>query len=66
MCKPYLVTTSHMIADIFTKATDRGTYVRARNEMMNIGGELKAGIEGALACYSGSIHRMLSRLRKLL
>ena len=64
--KPFLVATSHMIADIFTKATDKGTYIRARNEMMNAGWELRASVDSAMGCYSGSIYRMLNKLSKML
>ena len=66
ICKPYLVTTTNMIADIFTKSTDKGTYARARNEIMNVAGGIRRDIENAMACYNGTVQRMLGRLHKLL
>ena len=38
---PFLVPTSDMLADIFTKATERGTFTRLRNAMMNVHGPLR-------------------------
>ena len=39
LVKLYLVKTEYMIADIFTKAVDKETFQRLRNNMMNVGGD---------------------------
>ena len=47
--KPLLVPTEYMLADIFTKPTDKATFIRMRNRMMNI----HSGLRGELM-LSGS------------
>ena len=34
--KPYLIMTTHMVADIFTKALPAETFVRMRDRLMNV------------------------------
>jgi len=41
LAAPFLVTTDFMVADIFTKATDKGTYFKMRNYIMNVNGNLR-------------------------
>ena len=37
---PHLVTTDNMLADVFTKATDKGTFAKMRGHLMNINAAL--------------------------
>ena len=64
--RPFLVATQYMIADIFTKAVEKATFVRLRNSIMNANG----GLREALACAVHSVHgdtrRMVSRLHSQL
>ena len=60
--KPYLVKTENMLADIFTKSTDKGTYAKMRNAMMNVHGNLYNGLEKAAAVMRGSNARTLARM----
>ena len=62
--KPYLVKTENMLADIFTKSTDKGTYAKMRNAMMNVHGNLYKynGLEKAAAVMRGSNARTLARM----
>ena len=50
--RTFLVRTSDMIADIFTKATDKGTFTKLRNVVMNCNSSLR----GSLASATGSVH----------
>ncbi len=59
---PFLVMTDYMIADIFTKATDKATYARMRNVMMNVHSEMGFVIQNALCSVHGSSARVLRRL----
>ena len=59
---PYLVTTDNMLADIFTKSVERGTFVRLRNHMMNIHGTLRQQLE---ANYSSAVGAVRRRTRML-
>ena len=36
--KPFLISTDHMIADVFTKAADKGMFLRCRNTILNTTG----------------------------
>ena len=60
--RPYLVATEYMIADIFTKATDRGTYFKFRNVIMNMNGGLRANLERSLSAVHGAAARAVTRL----
>ena len=50
--KPFLVSTNFMLADIFTKCTEKGTFIRMRNRMMNthsaLRSELMLAMDGSL------------------
>ena len=52
-----------MIADIFTKATDKATFIRLRNVMMNIHGPLmgplRAALEKSFKASTGVLRRMI-------
>ena len=56
--KPHLVSTEKMLADIFTKATEKGVFIRQRNVMMNSCGKLRA----YLAQTSGNLHGATKKL----
>ena len=53
LAAPFLVTTDYMVADIFTKATDKGTFIKMRNYMipMNVNGNLRGSLSEALSAY---------------
>ena len=54
-----LVTTDNMPADIFTKATDKATFTRMRNMMMNVHGPLRSALEKSFRAATGSLRRLL-------
>ena len=41
---PHLVTTDNMLADVFTKATDKGMFAKMRGHLMNINAALRGEI----------------------
>ena len=57
--KPYLVGTKDMMADIFTKAVDKPTFVRMRNGMMNIHGGLRSVLERSYNASTGQLRRLI-------
>ena len=59
---PFLVKTTDMIADIFTKATDKGTFVKMRNVMMNIDSKLKHTLEKSMPAFHGNIKKIVTTL----
>jgi len=56
---PYLVSTTDMIADMFTKSVDKPTFIRMRNMMMNIHGGLRSALEKSFKATTGSLRRLL-------
>ena len=62
LAMPFLVTTDYMAADIFTKATDKGTFFKMRNYMMNINGNLRGPLTQALSACAGASKRLISRM----
>ena len=48
-----------MVADMFTKAVDKPTFLRMRNMMMNIHGALRTALEKSFSATSGSLRRLL-------
>ena len=62
--RPFLITTVHMIADVMTKATDRGTFYKMRAQMMNLHDGLRGSIENNLYALAGVTHRTLKNLRR--
>lgn len=64
--RPFLVKTDYMLADIFTKATDKGTYAKMRNTMMNVHGGLRRNLEMAKVAMRGSGARMVSHMTRYL
>ena len=59
---PFLVKTEYMAADIFTKATDKGTFFKMRNYMMNVNGNLRGSLSEALWTCAGASKRMVDRI----
>ena len=59
---PVLVGTKDMPADIFTKATDKGTFIRMRNMMMNVHGPMRSVLHSAFMTTSGPLRRMVGSL----
>ena len=53
------VGTNDMVADIFTKATDKPTFIRMRNMMMNVHGALRVALEKSFRAATGSLRRLL-------
>ena len=62
LAMPFLVSTDYMAADIFTKATDKGTFFKMRNYMMNINGNLRGPLTQALSACAGASKRLISRM----
>ena len=59
---PLLVSTENMTADIFTKATDRNTFTKLRNAMMNVHGNLRQQLEASYVASTGRIRRNIGAL----
>ena len=59
---PYKVSTDYMLADIFTKATDKGTFLKMRNNMMNVHGNLRGPLHEALSVCAGASRRMIDKI----
>ena len=51
-----------MVADIFTKATDKGTFFKMRNYMMNVNGNLRGPLTEALSACAGASKRLINRM----
>ena len=62
LAAPFLVTTDFMVADIFTKATDKGTYFKMRNYIMNVNGNLRGPLTEALSACAGASKRVIDRM----
>ena len=60
--KPYLVSTQYMLADIFTKATEKATFIRLRNRMMNVNSSLRSELMLSLETAHGVVRGLASRL----
>ena len=61
---PYLVTTDNMLADVFTKATDKGTFTKMRGHLMNINSSLRGEIAKSMRHASGELKRIISRMSR--
>jgi hypothetical protein len=57
--EPFLVSTDQMIGDIFTKAVERGAFVKFRNSIMNTHGSLRQQLEEGYRASSGAIRRAI-------
>ena len=59
---PLLVTTHYMIADMFTKALEKSSFVRFRNVVMNCNCTARESLALALLSLHGKARRMADRL----
>ena len=59
---PYLIKTTDMIADIFTKACEKGTFIKLRNVMMNNNQGLRNKLEHSLTAIAGASKRLAEHL----
>lgn len=59
---PYLVGTDNMIADMHTKAVEKGAFVRFRNIMMNVNVGLRNRLKESIAAYAGSTRKLACKL----
>ena len=62
LAAPFLVPTDYMVADIFTNATDKETFFKMRNYMMNVNGNLR----GPLSPVRGTIYQRVQARRSVL
>ena len=60
--RPYLVKTTDMIADVFTKATDKGTFAKMRNVIMNCNSGLRSSLYSAASTVHGEARLLVDRL----
>ena len=63
---PLLVSTKHMIADIFTKAVDKGSFILFRDIIMNNNVSLREALSTAACGLHGKAGRLASQLAKRL
>ena len=59
---PYLVSTNFMLADIFTKATEKAIFIRMRNRMMNVHSSLRSELMLSLEISHGAVCNSIRRL----
>ena len=60
--KPLLIKTSDMLADVFTKPTEKPLFQKFRDVMMNVHNGLRAMLACALVAVHGDSHRLATRL----
>ena len=60
--RPFLVTTDNMVADILTKATDKGTFYKMRAQMMNVHVGLRQSLEEHACTMAGDAARIARNL----
>ena len=63
---PCLVSTHCMTADLFTKALDKGSFIKFRDVMMNIHNPLREALAAAVCQMHGDARRIANRLARLL
>ena len=51
--------TALQVADIFTKATDKKTFIKMRNKMMNVHGNLRGSLDRSYQASSGAMRRLI-------
>ena len=66
LLQPYLVGTTNMIADLFTKALDKGQFYKLRDVMMNHHAPLRDALSVAMCQMHGSASRLAQRLSRQL
>ena len=62
LLNPLLVATHYMIADMFTKALEKSSFIRFRNTVMNLNGSTRDTLQYALFSLHGEARRMAERL----
>ena len=63
---PYLISTKFMTADMFTKALDKGTFIKFRDIIMNNNVPLRETLSSAaFGNMHGESRRLCERLRRL-
>ena len=60
--RPFLVTTQNMIADVMTKATDKGTYMKMRGQIMNNHVGLREAMHKGMMCMGWNAQQAISRI----
>ena len=63
---PYLISTHCMIADLFTKALDKGSFIKFRDVMMNNHSPLREALAAAVCQMHGDAKRIAKRLAQQL
>ena len=66
LLSPYLISTHCMIADIFTKALDKGIFIKFRDVMMNNNAPLREALSAAADTLHGEACRLAQRLARQL
>lgn len=66
LLKPYLIGTRDMIADIFTKALEKGSFIKFRDTIMNHNTPLKEALSAAMCSMHGEARRLADRLHRRL
>ena len=66
LLKPLLVSTEYMLADIFTKPTEKATFIRMRNRMMNINSGLRSELMLSTSALTGGAASLARRLMSVL
>ena len=66
LLQPYLIGTTNMIADLFTKALDKGQFYKLRDVMMNHHAPLRDALSVAMCQMHGSASRLAQRLSRQL
>ena len=56
----------HMIADIFTKALEKGSFIKFRDTIMNHNTPLKEALSAAMCSMHGEARRLADRLHRRL
>ena len=62
IAKPYLIRTTDMIADIFTKAVEKNAFVKFRNVIMNVHSGMQAMLAIAVSYLHGDARYLATRL----
>ena len=65
---PYLISIKHMIADMFTKAVDKGSFIMFRDVIMNnhVSLRLREALLAAVCGLHGKAGRLASQLAERL
>ena len=64
--EPHPISTNFMVADLMTKATDQGTFIRLRNHMMNVHSELRTSLADTMFKIHGEASLLVERLMRKL